>query len=149
MVGEGHAPILPAPGHGQINDHEYVRHGVATLFVEVEPLAGRRHIEVTQRRTRQDWARFIKTMLDELEIDIGSYTGTEDGILLSGANAARNYGASNSLYLGKTIASGSPVESRALLRFDLSSLHEVADLIESATLTLTFVSGTNAANVGV
>ena len=35
------------------------------LFVEVEPLAGRRHVEVTERRTRQDWARFIKTMLDE------------------------------------------------------------------------------------
>ena len=38
---------------------------MATLFVEVEPLAGRRHVEVTERRTRQDWARFIKTMLDE------------------------------------------------------------------------------------
>lgn len=65
LVGEVHAPIAPAPGHGRIVDHEYVRHGVATLFVEVEPLAGRRHVEVTERRTRQDWARFIKTMLDE------------------------------------------------------------------------------------
>lgn len=65
LVGEVHAPIPPAPGHGQINDHEYVRHGVATLFVEIEPLAGRRHVEVTERRTRQDWARFIKAMLDE------------------------------------------------------------------------------------
>ena len=37
----------------------------ATLFVEVEPLAGRRHVEVTQRRTLQDWAHFIKAMLDE------------------------------------------------------------------------------------
>ena len=65
LVGEVHAPIDAAPGHGRILDHEYVRHGVATLFVEVEPLAGRRHVEVTERRTRQDWARFIKTMLDE------------------------------------------------------------------------------------
>ena len=65
LVGEVHAPIPMAPGHGQILDHEYVRHGVATLFVEVEPLAGRRHVEVTERRTRQDWARFIKAMLDE------------------------------------------------------------------------------------
>ena len=65
LVGEVHAPIAVAPGHGQILDHEYVRNGVATLFVEVEPLAGRRHVEVTERRTRQDWARFIKTMLDE------------------------------------------------------------------------------------
>ena len=65
LVGEVQAPIAAAPGHGRILDHEYVRHGVATLFVEVEPLAGRRHVEVTERRTRQDWARFIKTMLDE------------------------------------------------------------------------------------
>ena len=65
LVGEVHAPIPAAPGHGHILDHEYVRHGVAALFVEVEPLAGRRHVEVTERRTRQDWARFIKTMLDE------------------------------------------------------------------------------------
>ena len=65
LVGEVHAPIPVAPGHGRILDHEYVRNGVATLLVEVEPLAGRRHVEVTARRTRQDWARFIKTMLDE------------------------------------------------------------------------------------
>lgn len=65
LVGEVRAPIPAAPGHGQIVDHEYVRHGVATLFVEVEPLAGRRHVEVTERRTRQDWAHFIKAMLDE------------------------------------------------------------------------------------
>lgn len=43
LVGEVHAPIPAAPGHGRILDHEYVRHGVATLFVEIEPLAGRRH----------------------------------------------------------------------------------------------------------
>ena len=65
LVGEVHAPIPVAPGHGQLVDHEYVRHGVAMLFVEVEPLLGRRHVEVTQRRTRQDWACFIKVMLDE------------------------------------------------------------------------------------
>jgi hypothetical protein len=65
LVGEVAAPISLAPGRGRIIDHEYVRNGVATLFVEVEPLAGRRHVEVTERRTRQDWAHFIKAMLDE------------------------------------------------------------------------------------
>lgn len=65
LVGEVTAPIPVAPGHGRIMDHEYVRNGVATLFVEIEPLAGRRHVEVTERRTRQDWAHFIKAMLVE------------------------------------------------------------------------------------
>ena len=58
-------PRCPAPGHGQIIDHEYVRNGVAEIFLEVEPLSGRRHVEITEHRTRKDWAVFIKGMLDE------------------------------------------------------------------------------------
>ena len=65
LIGEVQPPIAPAPGHGQILDHEYVRNGVAEIFVEVEPLAGRRPVEVTEHRTRKDWARFIQGMLDE------------------------------------------------------------------------------------
>ena len=65
LVGEVHAPIAPAPGHGQILDHEYVRNGVAEIFLEVEPLTGRRHVLITEHRTRQDWAYFIKGMLVE------------------------------------------------------------------------------------
>jgi hypothetical protein len=65
LVGEVHAPLAPAPGHGQINDHEYVRNGVAEIFLEVEPLSGRRHVVITEHRTRKDWALFIKGMLDE------------------------------------------------------------------------------------
>jgi hypothetical protein len=65
LVGEVHAPLAPAPGHGQILDHEYVRNGVAEIFLEVEPLSGRRHVAITEHRARQDWALFIKGMLDE------------------------------------------------------------------------------------
>jgi hypothetical protein len=65
LVGEVLAPIAPAPGHGQIIDHEYVRNGVAEIFLEVEPLTGRRHVVVTEHRPRKDWAAFIKGMLDE------------------------------------------------------------------------------------
>lgn len=53
MVGEVSPPIPVAPGHARIIDHEYVRNGVAMLLVEVEALTGRRHVEVTERRTRQ------------------------------------------------------------------------------------------------
>lgn len=34
-------------------------------FLEVEPLTGRRHVEASERRTRQDWARWIRSMLTE------------------------------------------------------------------------------------
>jgi len=65
LVGEVHAPLAPAPGRGQVNDHEYVRNGVAEIFLEVEPLSGRRPVEITEHRTRKDWALFVKDMLDE------------------------------------------------------------------------------------
>ena len=38
---------------------------MAEIFTEVEPLGGRRHVEVTERRTAKDWAAFVKGMLDE------------------------------------------------------------------------------------
>jgi hypothetical protein len=65
LVGEVHAPLGLAPGRGPIVDHEYVRNGVAEIFLEIEPLTGRRHVDITERRTRKDWAVFIKAMLDE------------------------------------------------------------------------------------
>jgi hypothetical protein len=65
LIGEVHDPIPAAPGRPARMDHEYVRNGVAQLFLEVEPLAGQRHVNVTERRTAQDWALWIKSMLDE------------------------------------------------------------------------------------
>lgn len=65
LVGEVYEPIPCKPGHPKRMDDEYVRNGVAEIFMEVEPLAGRRHIAITERRTRKDWAQQIKAMLDE------------------------------------------------------------------------------------
>jgi hypothetical protein len=65
LIGEVHAPIPAAPGRPARVDHEYVRNGVAQIFLEVEPLAGQRHVNVTERRTAVDWALWIKSMLDE------------------------------------------------------------------------------------
>jgi len=65
LIGEVAEPIPAAPGRPARVDHEYVRNGVAQIFLEVEPLAGRRHLQVTDRRTARDWALWIKSMLDE------------------------------------------------------------------------------------
>lgn len=65
LIGEVRCPIPAAPGHPVLMDDEYVRNGVAEIFLEVEPLGGKRHVEVTERRTKVDWAVFIKGMLDE------------------------------------------------------------------------------------
>lgn len=65
LIGEVQAPIPARPGQPERIDHEYVRNGVAQLFLEIEPLTGRRHVAATERRTRTDWAHWIKDMLDE------------------------------------------------------------------------------------
>lgn len=65
MIGEVREPIEGKPGQVKKVDDEYIRNGVAEIFMEVEPLAGKRHVAVTERRTRKDWAVQIKQMLDE------------------------------------------------------------------------------------
>ena len=65
LIGEVTQPIPAAPGHPVLMDDEYVRRGVANIFIEVEPLGGMRKVKITDRRTRIDWAHFIKEMLEE------------------------------------------------------------------------------------
>ena len=65
LIGEVREPIAAAPGRAARIDYEYVRNGVAQIFLEVEPLAGRRHVAASERRTATDWAHWIKCMLDE------------------------------------------------------------------------------------
>ena len=64
LIGEVREPVPCAPGQPARMDDEYVRNGVVEIFMEVEPLAGKRHVDITERRTRKDWARYIKQMLD-------------------------------------------------------------------------------------
>ncbi len=65
LVCEVRPPIPRRAGHIQRHDYEYERNGVVNLFLAFEPLAGWRHVEVTARRTRTDWARFIRSLLEE------------------------------------------------------------------------------------
>ncbi len=69
LIGEVQEPIPAAPGHPELQDDEYVRNGVASIFLEVEPLGGKRKVKITERRTRIDWAHFIKEMLEERYAD--------------------------------------------------------------------------------
>ncbi len=63
-VGETRVPIAAAPGRPNRVDYEYERCGVSNLFMFVEPLRGWRHVWVTDRRTKQDWAHAIQALVD-------------------------------------------------------------------------------------
>jgi hypothetical protein len=64
LVKEIRRPVPPGPGRPARLDHEYERGGTANLFLMSEPLAGWRHVEVSERRTRLDWAHQIRGLLD-------------------------------------------------------------------------------------
>lgn len=64
LIGEVRTPIPVAPGRSMRYDDEYVRYGVAEIFLFVEPLNGQRYIHVTEQRTRKDWALQIRDLLN-------------------------------------------------------------------------------------
>jgi len=66
LVGEMRKPIPAAPGKPSRYDYEYKRNGVANLFMMFEPLAGKRHIRVTDRRTKKDWAWRMLELVDKI-----------------------------------------------------------------------------------
>ena len=65
LIGETRLPIAAGPGREAREDYEYVRNGTVNLFMMSEPLTGRRHVRVTDRRTKKDFAEAIKELADE------------------------------------------------------------------------------------
>ena len=62
---ETRIPLPMRPGEPEIFDFEYERNGVSNLFMLFAPLAGWRHVKVTDRHTKIDWAYLIKELVDE------------------------------------------------------------------------------------
>lgn len=55
-----------SPGQEARVDYEYIRHGMINIFIANEPLKGNRLVEVTEFKTKKDWARFVKRISDEM-----------------------------------------------------------------------------------
>jgi transposase len=64
LIGEVRDPLPMTADHCQKYDSEYVRNGTANLFIATEPLAGWRHVEVTDTRKRIDFAAFVRELVD-------------------------------------------------------------------------------------
>ena len=65
LIGEIKPVIAPKPGSNEKYDYEYVRNGVCNIFMSNEPLNGKRCVKITERKTKNDWAHFIKEIADE------------------------------------------------------------------------------------
>ena len=65
LIKETRTPIKPYPGRLERYDYEYTRKGVCSIFLANEPLKGKRFVTISKRRTKKDWAKFIKEISEK------------------------------------------------------------------------------------
>jgi transposase len=64
LLADVREPVPAGKGRPGRQDYEYERKGTANLFIVCEPLRGWRHVSVTERRTKIDWAHCMKELVD-------------------------------------------------------------------------------------
>jgi hypothetical protein len=64
LIRETRPALSVSPGKPARYDYEYERCGVCNVFLAVEPLAGQRLIQVSQRKTKSDWAHFVQALAE-------------------------------------------------------------------------------------
>jgi hypothetical protein len=67
LIAETRAPIPASPGHPKKQDYEYRRCGMCNVFLACEPLAGKRMVKITERKTKHDWACFLEYIANQYE----------------------------------------------------------------------------------
>ena len=65
LLADTRPPIPVQPGQPRRQDYEYRRAGTRNIFLTCEPLAGWRHVAITERRTMQDFAHQMRWLVDE------------------------------------------------------------------------------------
>ena len=65
LIEEAQPSLAMKPGQEARVDYEYIRNGVVNIFMANEPLKGKRFVDVTEYKTRKEWAMFIKEIADE------------------------------------------------------------------------------------
>jgi len=80
LIDEARLPVLMSPGTPRRYDYEYRRNGVSNLFMMFEPLAGKRHLKVTEHRTKKDWAYCIRHLVDNIYPDAESIVLVMDNL---------------------------------------------------------------------
>jgi hypothetical protein len=67
LIAETRMPISGSPGKPVKYDYEYKRCGVCNIFMACEPLAGKRRVKITERKTKQDWALFLEEIASDYQ----------------------------------------------------------------------------------
>ena len=67
LIAETKMPISASPGHAARYDYEYKRCGVCNIFLACEPLAGKRLVKISEKKTKQDWACFLEDIASQYQ----------------------------------------------------------------------------------
>ena len=109
-------------------DYEYERNGTANLFMAFEPLAGRRRVKVTDRRTKVDFAHVIRGLVDE------QYPAAEKVVLVMDNL--------NTHKLGSLYEAFAPAEARRLIeRLEVHYTPKHGSWLNMAETELSVLSG--------
>jgi len=65
LIAETRIPIPASPGQLTKHDYEYRRCGMCNVFIACEPLAGKRMVKITERKTKRDWAFFLEDIANQ------------------------------------------------------------------------------------
>lgn len=87
LIAEGRTSIAMKPGQEARVDYEYIRHGVVNIFMANEPLSGKRITEVTEFKTKREWALFVKRIADKEYSDAKKITLVMDNFKTHTASA--------------------------------------------------------------
>jgi hypothetical protein len=132
LIGEITPPLPTQPGQTAVYDYEYVRNGVADLFMCFEPLAAQRYVKVTETRTKIDFARCLKDLSDTIYPDAGA-------IVLVMDNANRRF--ENTHSLASLYAAFPPAEARRLAeRFEIHHTPKHASWLDMAEIEIGVMS---------
>ena len=67
LIAETRIPIPASPGQPTKHDYEYRRCGMCNIFIACEPLAGKRMVKITERKTKRNWTCFLEDIADQYE----------------------------------------------------------------------------------
>jgi len=80
LIAETRRPLPPKPGQPERFDYEYKRNGTRNLFFFFQPLAGWRHVLITEHRTKMDYAHAMRYLVDELFPEADVVVVVEDNL---------------------------------------------------------------------
>lgn len=110
LIGDVRPPLPVRPQRAARQDSEYVRGGVANLFMAFEPLAGKRHVEVTERKTSIDFARMLRIISDQ------QYPNAQRLVLVCDNLSTHTPAALYEAFTRRRKRVGSPLESNGTTR---------------------------------